>query len=54
LNGDEVKHIALQGMAMAIAMHAIAPLTKPAFAELEGSAYSPAARIKRITRRACA
>jgi len=46
LDGAEIKQIALQGMAMAIAMHAIAPLTKPAFAELEGSAYSFAARIR--------
>ena len=46
LNSEEIKQIALQGMAMAIAMHAIAPLTKPAFAELEGGAYSFAARIK--------
>jgi filamentous hemagglutinin len=46
LNSEEIKQIALQGMAMAIAMHAIAPLTKPAFAELEGGVYSFAARIK--------
>ena len=46
LNREDIKQIALQGMVMAIAMHAIAPLTKPAFAELEGGAYSFAARIK--------
>ena len=46
LNSDEIKKIALQGIAMAIAMHAIAPVAKKAFAELEGSAYAFAARIK--------
>lgn len=50
LNRDEIKQIALQAMAMAIAMHAIAPLTKPLFAELEGGAYSFSARIKASNR----
>ena len=46
LSSDEVKMIALQGMAMAIAMHAIAPMTKPLFAELEGSAYAFTSKLK--------
>jgi hypothetical protein len=46
LNSAEIKQIALQGLAMAIAMHAIAPLTKPLFAELEGSAYAFGVRLK--------
>jgi hypothetical protein len=46
LNEQEVKHIALQGMAMAIAMHAIAPATKSMFAELEGSAYVFGTRLR--------
>jgi hypothetical protein len=43
---DESLAIALQGMAMAIAMHAIAPMTKPLFAELEGSAYAFTSKLK--------
>ena len=39
LSAEEVKAIALQGMAMAIAMHAIAPKMKPMWQDLEGSAY---------------
>lgn len=46
LSGEEVKAIALQGMAMAVAMHAIAPITKPLFAELEGSAYAFTSRLR--------
>ncbi len=46
LNADEVKQVALQGMAMAIAMHAIAPAIKPMFSELEGSAYAFASKLK--------
>ncbi len=46
LDSAEIKQIALQGLAMAIAMHAIAPATKPLFSDLEGSAYAFATRLK--------
>lgn len=46
LNADEVKMIALQGMAMAIAMHSIAPKTKAMMAELEGSAYAFGTKLR--------
>ena len=46
LNQDEVKQIALQGLAMAVAMHAIAPAMKPMWEELEGSTYKFASTLK--------
>ena len=46
LNKEEVKQIALQGIAMYIAMHAIAPAAKPLFADLESSAYTFTAKLK--------
>ena len=54
LNNEEIQQIALQGMAMAIAMHAVAPMTKPLFAELEGSAYAFTSKLKanNVTQRA--
>jgi len=54
LNSDEIQQLALQGMAMAIAMHAVAPAAKPMFAELEGSAYAFTSKLKanNVTQRA--
>jgi hypothetical protein len=46
LNKAEIKTMAVQGVVMAIAMHAVAPLAKPMFAELEGEAYAFASRLK--------
>jgi hypothetical protein len=46
LTKDEVKQIALEGLVMYIAMHAIAPAAKPLFSELESSAYTFAARLR--------
>lgn len=51
LNADEVKMIALQGMAMAIAMHAIAPMSEPLFKELEDSGYAFAKGLKENNQR---
>jgi hypothetical protein len=46
LTREEAKTIALQGVAMYIAMHAVAPLAKPLFAELEGSAYAFTSKLR--------
>lgn len=46
LTKEEIKTIALQGIAMYIAMYAIAPMTKPLFADLESGAYAFSAKLK--------
>jgi hypothetical protein len=46
LNSEEVGNIAMQGMVMAIAMHAIAPLTKPLFRNLEGRTYAFCSKLR--------
>src|SRR5262249_6420423 len=46
LNKEEIAQIAVQGIIMAIAMHAIAPKFKPLFADLEASSYTFATKLR--------